>query len=151
MKGRLFEFLKALQFERNKKADRVLELMAGCGRNYDVFNRFFKNIEMIEQSPKMTKFFNEKIRKHQVKVQEFNWPYKYYDNITCIWGFCYLDNDEQVNLLRNMDQALKDGAHAIIFEPILSAEEEQKTRIHVIEKQQMAIRPVALYDTFFKF
>ena len=34
--------------------DTVLEIMAGPGRNYEVWSRFFKKVEMIEQSPLMT-------------------------------------------------------------------------------------------------
>ena len=105
---------------------------------------------MIEQSPLMTKHINKKVTIHQQKVQDFKWPKNKYDTIACIWGFCYLNKDDQDDTLLNMDQALKDGGQAIIFEPVLSKQEKQEARMHENEDQQMAIRPVTHYDTFFQ-
>jgi hypothetical protein len=42
----------------NPRNHRVLELMAGCGRNYPVLKRFFGEITMLEQAEAMTKEWN---------------------------------------------------------------------------------------------
>jgi len=44
-----FELMAVYQ-AKPKKHDRVLELMSGYGRNFPVLKRFFKQIEMLEQS-----------------------------------------------------------------------------------------------------
>ena len=49
-----------------------------------------------------------------------------------------------------MDIALKDDGQAIIFEPVLSEKEEQKTRKHDNPEQEMDIRPISHYDELFK-
>ena len=53
MKNRLRAFLDICYPVKNPKAESVLEVMAGPGRNYEVWIWFFKNVEMIEQSPVM--------------------------------------------------------------------------------------------------
>ena len=51
MKNRLTDLLKQNCKFRAPKEERVLEIMAGCGRNFPVLQRFFKHIEMLDSSP----------------------------------------------------------------------------------------------------
>ena len=53
-------------------------------------------------------------------------------------------------MLADIDGALKDGGHFIVFEPILTQGEEQVARSHSNPDQHMAVRSVEEYDKFFK-
>ena len=48
MKTRLRELLDTTKLYGPKYEDGVLEMFAGVGRNKDVLNRYFKNIDMVE-------------------------------------------------------------------------------------------------------
>ena len=58
------------------KRDCVLELMSGNGNKRAILNRFFVNVEMIEQSKKMTENYPKDILLHQMRIQEFDWLVK---------------------------------------------------------------------------
>ncbi len=58
--------------------DTVLELMAGHGRHSGLLKRSFNQVEMLEQSPSMTKDYDESIIKHQMRIQLFEWPHEKY-------------------------------------------------------------------------
>ena len=55
MKTRLRELLENTKPHGYKHEDIVLEMFAGVGRSWEVLKRYFKNIDMVEQSPAMTK------------------------------------------------------------------------------------------------
>ena len=56
------------------KESRVLELMAGYGRNYSVLKKYFKEIEMLDASVEMNKANNHPVKKHKMYIEEFKWP-----------------------------------------------------------------------------
>ena len=56
-----------LDGKRGRK-ERVLELMSGNGRNYDVLKGRFSKIDMLEQSAEMTKDYPASVQLHQVRV-----------------------------------------------------------------------------------
>ena len=47
--------------------------MAGNGRMKPVLKRFFKNIDMLEQSPEMTAEYLNDIEKYNIRIQDFEW------------------------------------------------------------------------------
>ena len=68
MKKRLKWLLDDLKINENGKKDRVIEIMAGCGRNASILKLFFNNIEMldivkknIDCYPKYVKSFHTKV------------------------------------------------------------------------------------------
>ena len=104
--------------------------MAGSGRQYVVLERFFQRVEMLEQSEEMYKHHHPMVKTHKTRVQQFAWPEKYYDCITCVWNFCYLEEKDREDLLCNIDKALKEEGRVIIFEPVLRKDEIQEERPH---------------------
>ncbi len=68
-KDRLRDILKKYSGNWNRRHCRVLELMAGCGRNFPVLDRYFKHITMLEQAKAMTEKWNTNIKKLVIPIQ----------------------------------------------------------------------------------
>ena len=58
MKQRLESLIRKDIFSIHCKKDRELEIMAGSGRNYEVFKNYFLNVEMVEQSTYMITLYS---------------------------------------------------------------------------------------------
>ena len=149
MKTRLRQLIDSTKLYGHKYEDMVLEMFAGVGRNWEVLKRYFRNIDMVEQSPAMTKHIHKTVNIYQVTVQNFEWPKFNYDCIVICWGLCYLDRQDINDLLIDIDKGLKDGGRLILFEPVLDDKEEQQDRLHKTKEQQMVIRPKDFYDKLF--
>ena len=61
----LRDALISLDWPTKGRADRVLEVLAGYGRNYSVLAKMFRNIEMLDGSVEMVKRMPEGVTKHQ--------------------------------------------------------------------------------------
>ena len=125
MKWRLREIFQYLKYNMLFKKTKVLELMAGIGRNYEVLRNYFTNIEMLEQSESMYKHIHKSVHVRKVKIQEFKWPKEEYDCVVGVWCLCYLSTYEYGVQIKNIEESLQIGGHLILFEPVLSKREPQ--------------------------
>ena len=68
MKNRLDDLLKHIKYGRRERQDRVLELMAGVGRNHSVLKDHFRQVEMLEQSDEMYKHIPLQVKVHKTRI-----------------------------------------------------------------------------------
>lgn len=50
------------------KAGRVLELMAGQGRNFPVLRAYFSGVEMLEQAKSLADCFDKRVKKYVLRI-----------------------------------------------------------------------------------
>mgnify|MGYP005728808133 FL=1 len=98
--------------------------MAGPGRNYPALKSYFNEVEMLEQSPRLTKLIPWEVKLYEMKVQDFEWPIEEYECVVGVWCLCYLNCEDQQQLISRADGAVKEGGHLIFFEPVLEDDEE---------------------------
>ena len=77
--------------------------MAGYGGNYSVLLNFFTEIEMLEQSQDYANHMPEEVKKYVVMVQNFSWPKDRYQCIVGVWCLCYLNYEDQCQLINSAD------------------------------------------------
>ena len=68
MRDRLSKILSKFFDVQKGKSDRVLEVMAGTGRNFSVLNQYFEHVEQLEQSINLTKKMDSRVLKHIVRI-----------------------------------------------------------------------------------
>ena len=73
---------------------------------------------------------SNRVIKHTIKIQDFKWPVDEYDCVIGVWSLCYLGYKERCDFMQKAEESLKEGGHIILFEPVLSKEEDQKERMH---------------------
>ena len=130
MKAKLKELLNIACKSSNVKQDRVLEIMAGCGRNYSVLKEYFHNIEMLDCTPKMVEKHNKSVDSYCASVQDFDWPWDKYNCIVGCWALCYLDINEREILRGDIDTALNDSGVYIMIEPVMRVDESDDWRFN---------------------
>lgn len=119
MKNRLLSILKTRIQLLGGKVGKVLELMAGQGRNFPVLRAYFSEVEMLEQAKSLTDCFDKRIKKHVMRIQDFTWPIDEYECVIGVWCLAYLGNQDIENVLEKAIKAVRKGGHILLFEPIL--------------------------------
>ena len=104
--------------------------MAGNGRMKPVLKRFFKNIDMLEQSPEMTAEYLNDIEKYNIRIQDFEWMCNKYWCIYGCWCFGYLNDKEREDAIVGMNSALIDDGFLIFFEAVTKTDEKVEKRMH---------------------
>ena len=123
MKNILTMLLRKIYHDDKQRKDRVLEVMSGEGRNYPVLQRYFFNVEMLEQSDDMVKYYNSNVVLHHLRIQNFDWPESKYDCVAGCWSLCYLKTEDRILVLEKMTKSLKENDHIIFIEPIIAPNE----------------------------
>ena len=111
--------LISLDWPTKGRADRVLEVLAGFGRNYSVLAKMFRNIEMLDGSEEMVKRMPDGVTKHQQYIENFKWPDDHYDCVIGVWCLCYLKGVAVENALAGMEKSIKEIGYIILQEPVL--------------------------------
>ena len=73
-----------------------------------------------------------------------------YECIVGVWSLCYLGYQDRCRFIDNATNALKEGGHIVLFEPVLAKDEPQIERPHSNPEQQMIVRSKRHYCDFFK-
>ena len=68
MLGRLRYVLQLREQELGGQPGKVLELMAGPGRNYPALKSYFNEVEMLEQAPRLTKLIPWEVKLYELRV-----------------------------------------------------------------------------------
>ena len=89
----LIELMMNLKWATTKGT--IIELMAGMGRNYTVYQSLFKKFEMLDGSRNLLRLVKvQDVVLHKQSLQEMRWPSQKYE---CILGYIclgYLDKLE---------------------------------------------------------
>ena len=72
-----------LGFDKEHPHNRILEVMAGWGRNVPVYKDCFRFIELLDGSDEMVAEMPADIIRHKRLIQDYFWPKSRYD---CILG-----------------------------------------------------------------
>ncbi len=95
--------LTNLEWPSGRKGGKVLELMAGYGRNYPVLKKNFRHVEMLDGSAEMWEHNNHPVTKHFLKIEDFKWPVDEYDCVLGVWCLCYLSGERLLDALAGME------------------------------------------------
>ena len=85
---------------RFKRKGRVIELMAGCGRNNDLLRQHFGEVEMLERNESMVEAIKRLPTKpdkvHHEDLRQFDWSAlpKAYQCVFSVWCLGYLSKAE---------------------------------------------------------
>lgn len=71
-KSWLCELMNSLGW-KNKGKGRIIELMAGSGRNFDCYSELFEEFEMLDGSSKLLKLAPKKVLREKNYLQRFRW------------------------------------------------------------------------------
>ena len=124
--------------------------MAGHGRHGGLLKRSFRQVEMLEQSPSMTKGYDENIIKHETRIQAFEWPGEKYQCIMGCWCFGYLDHLDREDALTGIYKALKTDGFLVFFESVVDKDSLVDAKRHWLQDQQLIERREEFYDKFFE-
>ena len=123
MKEQLARIIQETDWPFEKKGETVLEVMAGFGRNYDVLEKKFKNIEMLDGSKELSDQNKHPVVKHVSYIQKWQWPSDMYDAVVGVFCLCYLKDSELAPVLQKMENSLNDLGYIILMEPVLKPTE----------------------------
>ena len=150
LKDWLGRTLQEIDWPFEKKGEKVLELMAGYGRNYEVLAKKFKHVEMLDGSAQLTQKNPHPVVKHVEYVQKFEFPAETFDCVVGVFCLCYLTEREIEKLLPKMEESLTVLGYIVLVEPVLKVEEGDRDRQLPEQRQHMAIRSAKYYSRLFR-
>ena len=121
----LRDTLTSLCWPTRRRADKVLELMSGIGRNYPVLKKRFREVEMLDGSVEMWKHNKHPVKKLEMQIEHFQWPLDEYDCIVGIYCLCYLKDENLLISLAGMQKSVKGTGYIVLMEPVLNELNEQ--------------------------
>ena len=107
MQNRLRYILDKFKIKENGKRDRVLEIMAGCGRNAQLLKQYFWKISMLDAVKENVESCPRYVEGFHMKVQEFNFVEHRYDCILGVWTLCYLNFADRKEVLENIYRSIR--------------------------------------------
>ena len=119
--------LTNLEWPSGRKGGKVLELMAGYGRNYPVLKKNFRHVEMLDGSAEMWEHNNHPVTKHFLKIEDFKWPVDEYDCVLGVWCLCYLSGERLLDALAGMEKSVKELGYIVLMEPVLAEDSVHET------------------------
>ena len=119
MKKRLNALLEHSILSKNGRQEHVLELMAGCGRNAALLNKYFKKVSMVEAASKNLPWWPKYVEAFNCKVQDFDFKEDNYDCIVGVWCLSYLNSTDREELLDKIFRSLRHKGYLILFEAVL--------------------------------
>ena len=111
-----------LDFDEEHPCDRILEVMAGWGRNIPVYKDYFRFIELLDGSDEMVAEMPTEVIRHKRLIQNYLWPKRRYDCILGVWCLCYLHGEDLKTILLKMKASLKSSGYILLMEPVLKKE-----------------------------
>lgn len=92
--------------------------MAGIGRNYDVLNKRFSSIEMLDGAKGMIDRIKYPVMKHHSYIEKFDWRPQTYDCIVGVFALCYLNGLTLEETLNKMRLSLVELGYMVFMEPV---------------------------------
>ena len=142
--------LQSIDWPFEKMGEKVLEVMAGYGRNYEVLAQKFEQVEMLDGSEELSKINRHPVVKHVQYIQKFVFPLHTYDCIVGVFCLCYLSEKEIEKLLPQMEESLTILGSIVLMEPVLKVTEDNNPRKLPEQRQHMAIRSAKYYTRLFR-
>lgn len=142
--------LLSLRWRPPRQGHKVLELMAGYGRNYSVLKERFRHVEMLDGSEEMMKRNEHEVTKHRKYIQDFKWPVDEYDCIVGVWCLCYLQGVHLKNALAGMLTSVKERGYLVLMEPVLATDALVEESPFMEHGQGMMVRKRSWYERRFE-
>jgi hypothetical protein len=139
-----------LGFDKEHQCDRIIEVMAGWGRNVPVYKDCFRFIELLDGSDEMVAEMPTEFVRHKCLIQNFLWPKSRYDCILGVFCLCYLHGEDLDNVLLRMQASVKTSGFIVLMEPVLR-EGSQADENKIAEPEaQMKARKSSSYTRLFQ-
>ena len=139
-----------LGFEKEHPHDRIIEVMAGWGRNVPVYKDCFRYIELLDGSDEMVAEMPKEVIRHKRLIQDHLWPKRRYDCILGVWCLCYLHGEELKTVLLQMQSSIKASGFIVLMEPVLSEESPTDEEKIAEEEAQIRARKTRWYEWMFR-